>query len=391
MKMRVMIILIACALIFVSFGCKKSGGGSPAAPGSSPKITAISPVGAGPGIEITISGTGFGSAQGNGTVTVGGHDAPIDTWSSTEIKCTIPQSLSGGIITDLVVTTDAGKTVTQQYNITPSNTYCVMHDVEMDHYPCWAGNDYIYFCSTRGEAANWDIYRIPAKGGTPQRATFDNTPDFYPDVDPSSGEIAWSSQMRHVNNTDGDYEIFYGFLICDVPTCAVTTAMLTSNNSRDLDPAYSPQVYMGYDMAYTHEEENTHGLWKIYLNTTGPPVELTEGRQPNFSGNGQWVVYTHQDNIYKIRVDSDTPIQLTDTNHDWYPHWGWSNDKIVFQRYNGHTAEDIMVMNADGTDVQTLVGTRSWEYCPSWSPDCTKIVYYALVGGYYDIYVYVVP
>lgn len=65
----------------------------------------------------------------------------------------------------------------------------------------------------------------------------------------------------------------------------------------------------------------------------GPPTELTEGRQPNFSSNGQWVVYNHQENIYKMQTISGTAEPLTDTGHDSYPHWGWANDKIVFQRY----------------------------------------------------------
>jgi Tol biopolymer transport system component len=48
-------------------------------------------------------------------------------------------------------------------------------------------------------------------------------------------------------------------------------------------------------------------------------------------------------------------------------------------------------MNSDGTGVEALVSTPNNEYYPSWSPDCTKIVYYALVVGNFDIYVYVVP
>ena len=170
--------------------------------------------------------------------------------------------------------------------------------------------------------------------------------------------------------------------------------MRTNNESRDLDPAYANTVYAGYSMVYTWEEVDQDGYflaWKIMLHGTGGPTELTEGRQPNFSSYGREVVYTHEDNIYKISPDGGEPVQLTNTNHDWYPHWGWANDKIVFQRNNGYTFEDIMVMNSDGSDVQTLVGTRSDEYCPTWSPDCTKIVYYALVGGQFDIYVYVVP
>jgi TolB protein len=270
-----------------------------------------------------------------------------------------------------------------------------MLDNHMDHYPCWsAGGDMIYFSSTRSGGTNWDIYRVPATGGTPERVTFDDSPDFFPDVHPGTGELAWSSQMTHVNNSDGDYEIFYGYPIGGGPGGAAITSMLTNNESRDLYPAYANTVYAGYDMVYTWEEVDQDGYylaWKVMLNTTGPPVELTEGEQPNFSSDGRWVVYNHENNIYKIPTDGGTPVQLTDSGHDYYPHWGWANDKIVFQRNNGGQFDDIFVMNSDGTDVQPLVSTRGYEYNPSWSPDCTKVVYYALVGGSYNIYVYVVP
>ena len=48
-------------------------------------------------------------------------------------------------------------------------------------------------------------------------------------------------------------------------------------------------------------------------------------------------------------------------------------------------------MNSDGTDVHLLIGTGAYEHRPSWSPDCSKVAYDALVSGIYDIYVYVVP
>ena len=394
MKSRLIGLLVCCAMMTLITGCKD--GGSPSSPSTTPKISGILPPGASSGIEITITGSNFGSTMGSGSVTVGGSDAAVDTWGPLEITCTLPQGLSEGSGVTVKVTTDAGKSATSTIEITFPNTYRVTTDIAQDHYPCWTSNDgYIYFSTDRFEATNWDIARIPVTGGNAKRATFDDGPDFYPDIDPSTGEIAWSSQMHHVNNTDGDFEIFYGYLICDVPSCALTTGMLTNNSySRDLDPAYANTVYMGYSMAYTHEEVDLDGYflsWKIYLHTIGPPVELTEGRQPNFSENGQWVVYNHLGNIYKIPTGGGAPIQLTDTDHDSYPHWGWANDKIVFQRYNGSTAEDIMVMNSDGTDIQPLISTSNWEYCPSWSPDCSKVVYYALVGGNYDIYVYVVP
>lgn len=391
----ILISLVLCAAMALAGGCSDGDSTSGPEGGGSPAISGILPPGAGSGTQVTIHGSNFGDDQGTGGVQVAGSDAVVESWSGAEIVCTLPAGLSEGASATVTVKTNAGKSASSQVAVTRANTYRVTTGGAMNHFPCWSANgDWIYYSSTASGGANWDIYRIPAIGGTAERVTFDDASDFYPDINPSTGELAWSSQMEHISNSDGDYEIFYGYPVCIGPGASCSVTMLTNNESRDLDPAYAITVYSGYSMAYTWEEVDQDGdflAWKVVLRSGGLPVVLTEGRQPNFSSNGQWVVYTHQDNIYKIPTGGGTPVQLTDTSHDWYPHWGWTNDKIVFQRSNGGNFEDIFVMNSDGTDVQALVSTTSNEYCPSWSPDCTKIVYYALVGGNFDIYVYVVP
>jgi len=369
---------------------------SPAAPSgggvAAPSIAGILPPGAASGIDVKISGTNLGAVPG--AVEVGGKDAAIGSWSETEVDFTMPAGLSESIGVSVKVTTGGGKVVTSSIDVTPPHTYRVTANGAMNHYPCWsAGGDWIYFSSTLSGGANWDVYRIPDTGGTAERITYDDAPDFYPNLNFNSGELAWSSQMRHINNTDGDYEIFYGYPQCAAPGAACTVAMLTNNDSRDLDPAWARTVYGGYAIAYTHEEVDQDGYfvaWKVWLHSNTGIDELTEGRQPAFSPNGQWVVYNHQDNLYKMPTGGGVAEQLTDTNHDWYPDWG-PDDRIVFQRSNGGNFEDIFVMNADGTGVTPLVSTRSNEYCPTWSPDGRKVVYYALVGGSFDIYVYVMP
>jgi Tol biopolymer transport system component len=390
-----LISFVLCATLALCGGCGEES--STSGPGGTkpPVISGILPPGAGSGTHITIRGSNFENEQGTGSVHVASASAAVDSWSDDEIECTLPGGLAEGLEADVVVTTHSGKSASAKIAVTAASTYRVTTDGAMDHYPCWSPDgEWIYYSSTLSGGANWDIYRIPAIGGTPERVTFDGEADFYPDLNPSTGELAWSSEMAHVSNNEGDFEIFYGFPLCIAPGSACSVTMLTSNASRDLDPAWALTVYMGYSMAYTWEEVDQSGYflaWKIALRSSGPPVVLATGRQPNFSPDGQWVVYTHQDNIYKIPTGGGTPVQLTDTNHDWYPHWGWTNDKIVFQRTNGGNFEDIFVMNSDGTDVEALVSTRNNEYCPSWSPDCTKVVYYALIGGNFDIYVYVVP
>jgi hypothetical protein len=50
-------------------------------------------------MQITLTGTGFGSTIGRGGVYVGGISAPIVSWSDTQIIFTVPQGIavSGGV------------------------------------------------------------------------------------------------------------------------------------------------------------------------------------------------------------------------------------------------------------------------------------------------------
>lgn len=383
--------LAAAALACACAGCDSASGPN----GESLVIDAILPPGAGAGTRLTIRGAGFGDDQGAGTVEIAAVVAAVSSWSALEIACTVPAGLPVGPGANVTVTSDAGRSATGQLEITAPGTCRITTDPAMDHYPCWsADGSWLYFSSTRSGGANWDVYRIPAIGGAAERVTFDDGADFYPDIRPATGEIAWSSQMTLVNNTENDFEIFHGYPVCIAPGGGCSVAMLTSNASRDLDPAWALNSFMGYWLAYTHEEVDQGGAfvgWQVVLQGGGGPVVLATGRQPCFSADGQWVVYTRDDNVYKIATAGGQPVQLTDTGHDWYPHWGWASDRIVFQRMNGGNFEDIFVMNADGTDVAPLVSTTANEYCPAWSPDGTRVAYHALIGGNFDIYVRLVP
>jgi hypothetical protein len=369
------------------------GNGNGGGGGDDPTITAISPPGAGAGVAVKITGTDFGASQGSGGVSVAGTSAAVETWSDTEIEFTMPSGVPTDSEVTFTVTTDAGGTASSQIDIAPPNVIRVTADNEADYYPCWsAGGTYIYFCTTRFEPANWDLARIPFGGGEIQRATSHEGPDFYPDVKHSSGELAWSSTMDHLGqNADGDLEIFTGFIAFQ-PGGFSTTSLETRNESRDLDPAWA-QTIAGYDLTWTHEVVDESGnfiKWMVMRHGMGGAEEVTEGRQPNFSPDGEWIVYSHDGDIYKVDMATETEVQLTDGGSDTYPHWG-SNDKIVFQRYGTTASYDIYVMNADGSDLQELIATRAHEYYPTWSPDASMLVYYAHRWSYYDIYVYVVP
>jgi hypothetical protein len=61
-----------------------------------PTITALSPVQGVVGTHVTIAGTNFGATQGSGSVTIGGIDAPITSWSDTQIVATVATGATTG-------------------------------------------------------------------------------------------------------------------------------------------------------------------------------------------------------------------------------------------------------------------------------------------------------
>src|SRR5262249_49509869 len=60
------------------------------------RITSISPTAGANGTSVTFTGTGFGSSQGTGTMTLGRRAGQVTGWTDTQIVATVaPGSLSG--------------------------------------------------------------------------------------------------------------------------------------------------------------------------------------------------------------------------------------------------------------------------------------------------------
>lgn len=79
----------------------------------SPQINSVSPTTAHAGDQIVISGSGFGSSQGNGKVRLGSSDGVVVTWSDTKVVAAVAsgsksgsaQVLQGGVWSNAVAFT----------------------------------------------------------------------------------------------------------------------------------------------------------------------------------------------------------------------------------------------------------------------------------------------
>lgn len=62
-----------------------------------PNITSVSPAASTAGSPVTIFGTGFGNAQGFGSVTFNGINATVQSWSNTAVTVTVPEGATGDV------------------------------------------------------------------------------------------------------------------------------------------------------------------------------------------------------------------------------------------------------------------------------------------------------
>ena len=92
--------------------------GSPLTPTvPAPQIASLDPTSAAINTRITISGSNFGPAQGDGLVFIGGVDAQVVTWSDASIVAIVPSGLTGGQSVDVQIIADTGISNTVSLNV----------------------------------------------------------------------------------------------------------------------------------------------------------------------------------------------------------------------------------------------------------------------------------
>jgi hypothetical protein len=88
-----------------------------------PIVMDISPAAATVGTTVIIKGYQFGGTQGNSKLEIGGTECgPIDSWSDTQIVCTVPAGAASGAVTVTTDTWNSNKNVSFTLLIPPSVT-----------------------------------------------------------------------------------------------------------------------------------------------------------------------------------------------------------------------------------------------------------------------------
>jgi YD repeat-containing protein len=130
-------------------------------------VTSVIPTAGGIGTPVTITGTGFGSAQGNSTVDFNGVPAPITNWSNTSIVATVPIGATTGQFAIMVngASISAGVfSVTPAINrLTPSSGIAgTVVTVSGSNFGVTQGTSTIYFGQVAAVPTQWSPNRIVA-------------------------------------------------------------------------------------------------------------------------------------------------------------------------------------------------------------------------------------
>jgi Tol biopolymer transport system component len=231
---------------------------------------------------------------------------------------------------------------------------------------------YVYFASNR-EAQNFELYRIPAGGGKPERLTFDAEHNDYNPVPSRDGRlVAWEREIAKAGEGVTSTEIWVMNADGSHPR------VIVRNGAMNTSPSWTAQ-----DTALVFASD-VGGDWDIYRISiaSGQTVNLTRNayadQAPRVSPDGQRVVFqsnrTLDFEIYTMGLDGGDVHNLSESAaDDRFPTWSPDGKQIFWTRYLD--SFNIWRMNADGSHQEAMLASPFSDSAPAVSPDGTAVVF----------------
>ncbi|MCP4231032.1 MAG: hypothetical protein GY771_12915 [bacterium] len=218
--------------------------------------------------------------------------------------------------------------------------------VYMDTTSDWSpDNQTIVFFSNQYE----ELMKVPATGGTPTRFTYNSVFDRAPSWSDDGTKIAcYGHSAKDGKNTQADNYIFW--VPADDGTLGPYEIMTGWDNRRpEWAPNSSDKITLSRDPG-----DNLNQIWVKTLG--GAAYAVTNDSYDNYksswSPGGQYLAYgsdrSGNDDIWIIPATGGTPIQVTDDPaDDFHPDWAPNSNRIVFtSRRSGGV--DLYIIDVSG-------------------------------------------
>jgi len=227
----------------------------------------------------------------------------------------------------------------------------------IDADPTWAPDgDSIVFASARHAERDdddaSDLWRVAAKGGTPQRLTATVGPVMLPAFSPDGRSIAYLS--RPAKNAYGRNVRLYVVPSDGAGDAAcLTTALDRSCGALHVRPLWAPD---GRSLVVAAEDRGDVGLWRLATSGSGAPARIVAGERVlngySASADGRLLAFAASTpvtpaEVFTCRADGREERGLTALNHAWIGQVSLSaSERFRFTRA-GHEL-DVWVMRPAG-------------------------------------------
>jgi len=232
------------------------------------------------------------------------------------------------------------------------------------------GGGIIAFISDR-EGSN-AIYLMNADGSYQTKVSNDNAFNF---------GLSWSrdgNRLAFCSTLNGGFEI-YIIDVIDITEASFTDPLRITNNSvMDFSPTWSPDgLYLAFDSQF-------NGNPSIVImnldngNITPLDTSPVNGNQPSWSPVENRIAFASSQGIYSVTT-SGTGLQQVTSGYSLVPEYSPDGDKIAYVAT--YAAEDIFIVNSDGTDNHRITTSAENDFVPSWSPEGNRLVYEGSIAG----------
>jgi len=180
-----------------------------------------------------------------------------------------------------------------------------------------------------------------------------------------------------------------------------------------IPPSWSPD---GTRLAFERAADADHSIHIVAADGTGETTLVERGQQPAWSPDGTRIAFADDQagtgQIFLIDPDGSGLVRITDGPHDKSPAWSPDGRRIAFSSGRAgkpefvpdparrdpeldpqtnlrppRPADDIYVMQADGSGAVRLTDDPSDNVSAAWSPDGTRIAFASARDGDFELYV----
>ena len=143
-----------------------------------------------------------------------------------------------------------------------------------------------------------------------------------------------------------------------------------------LTDSYPAWSHTDGTIAYVHGDTlpGKSGIWLIDTSGTYKDqlYESNSASLPAWSPDSRWLAFSDQGQIFKLRLSSDSLMQLTSQGRNFFPSWSADNQWIAYDRSLADQSGPggVWIMKLDGSAKTPVTGGAF----PDWFPDGKSLV-----------------